>query len=53
MTIGDEQQTVLEVEKTGLVRRLTDGDELLTDGEVLTTAGESPYDCGGNPADGQ
>lgn len=37
MTIGDEQQTVLEVEKTGLVRRLTDGDELLTDRDEQLT----------------
>lgn len=37
MTIGDEQQTVLEVEMIGLERRQTDGDELLTDGDEQLT----------------
>lgn len=34
LTIGDEQQTVLEVEMIGLERRQTDGHEQLTDLEV-------------------
>lgn len=53
MTIGDEQQTVLEVEMIGLEGQQTDGDELLTDGDERLADGESHDDYGENPADGQ